>query len=889
MSEIGTSAPGPTPPRASAKPRRSGFWPLRDLPTLGWLVAVVIVALLHRSLPAPRWLLIHLLLLGAVSHSVLVWSRHFTDAVLHAAPRPGDRRGQAARLAMLNLGTVLVVLGVTVDRWPATLVGATAIAVAVGWHGVALVRMLRSALPARFGLTVHYYVAAATTLPVGAALGAWMTHGTSESTHERVMVAHVTLNLLGWLGLTVLGTLVTLWPTMLRTRIVDGAETAATRALPVLIAGIGTVLAASLLDQTLLAALGLAIYLAGIVVLAVPFVRTARARPPSAFPTLSVLAGVAWLVGTLAILVVGLATASGWMAAHDRLTQLTPALAAGFAAQVLLGALSYLIPVVLGGGAAAVRAANAVLDRAGPLRVTMVNAGLLAALSTESSPVRVLGSALVLLGLAIFVPLAGLAVRAALRAKADPKPGARLGPAPVRPRGQANGLAVAGLALGVLAAAAGIAIDPGHGGATTVASASGGVVATGHTTSVVVAAKDIRFSPSRIEVPAGDRLVITVHNTDSSQTHDLVLKTGATTGRLAPGETGRLDAGVVGHNLSGWCSVVGHRQMGMVLQVVVTGADAATRHTATTSPSRTGTGSAAAKLDFSRSPSASFVAHPAELPPLSSDRVHRQTFTVRDVVTEVAPGVTQTLWTYNGTAPGPVLHGRVGDTFEITVVNHGDMAHSIDFHAGSLAPDGPMRQIPVGGSLVYRFTASKAGIWLYHCSTMPMSVHIANGMFGAVVIDPPGLPPVAHQYVMVQSELYLGAQGGPADADKVAAERPDAAVFNGVANQYDARPLTAKAGERVRVWFVDAGPSLPTAFHIVGGQFDTVYSEGGYLLRRGVGAAGGTSGGSQALALDPAQGGFVELAFPQAGTYPFVSHFMVDAERGAHGLFKISP
>jgi nitrite reductase (NO-forming) len=170
---------------------------------------------------------------------------------------------------------------------------------------------------------------------------------------------------------------------------------------------------------------------------------------------------------------------------------------------------------------------------------------------------------------------------------------------------------------------------------------------------------------------------------------------------------------------------------------------------------------------------------------------------------------------------------------------------------------------------------------MYHCSTMPMSMHIANGMYGAVIIDPPDLAPVAHEYLLVQGELYLGPQGEPADAAKIATETPDLVAFNGYADQYVHRPLTATPGERVRVWVLDAGPNTPSAFHVVGGQFDTVYLEGGYRLRPS------DPGGSQALALQPAQGGFVELVFPEAGDYPFVTHRMSDAEKGARGVFHV--
>jgi nitrite reductase (NO-forming) len=195
-----------------------------------------------------------------------------------------------------------------------------------------------------------------------------------------------------------------------------------------------------------------------------------------------------------------------------------------------------------------------------------------------------------------------------------------------------------------------------------------------------------------------------------------------------------------------------------------------------------------------------------------------------------------------------------------------------------------MRTLAPGQSLVYRFTARHSGIWLYHCSTMPMSVHIANGMFGAVVIDPPDLPKVAASYLLVQSELYLGAQDGPVDATKVAADKPDAVVFNGYVNQYDDTQLTARVGQRIRIWVLDAGPNRSSAFHVVGGQFDTVFKEGAYLLRRG----NPEHGASQVLSLGPAQGGFVELSFHQPGHYPFVSHVMVDAERGAHGIIHVA-
>jgi nitrite reductase (NO-forming) len=445
----------------------------------------------------------------------------------------------------------------------------------------------------------------------------------------------------------------------------------------------------------------------------------------------------------------------------------------------------------------------------------------------------------------------------------------------------------------------GVTLDPAATGLS-VGVPSGGAAATGQTTTVSMTMKNMRFSPSTVEVPVGNKLVIKLKNIDD-QIHDLTLATGVTSGRLAPGRSATVDAGVIGSDIDGWCSVAGHRLMGMVMKIVATGgsnsadaskaggsADQSGGHDMANMPGMTGTAdgpSAAKDIDLAKKPAKGFVARDATLPPAASETVHKLTLTVSEVERAVAPGITQKLWTYNGTAPGPVLHGKVGDVFDITLVNDGSMSHSIDFHAGALSPDKPMRDIAPGQSLEYRFTATRSGIWLYHCATMPMSLHIANGMYGVVVIDPPGLDPVDKEFVLVQGEYYLGAQKAIADYSRVKTEMPDLIAFNGYADQYRYAPLTVKAGDRVRIWVLDAGPNRPSSFHVVGGQFDTVFFEGDYLLRNG-GSTG--TGGSQALALQPAQGGFVELTFDEPGNYSFISHIMSDAEKGASGIIRVT-
>ncbi len=855
-------------------------WHLRaGTVVFAWLAALVVLAVAHRFVPLSGWLLIHLLGLGAAGNAILIWSRHFADALLRL-PSDTSHAGEVLRIAAFNAGALTVITGMLAGRWPPVLAGGVVVAAVALAHAVTLVRALRTALPARFGDTVRYYVAAAALLPVGAGLGVAMANpGLPDELHERFVIAHAAVNLYGWVGLMVLGTLVTFWPTMLRTRMAGGVEVVARRGLPVLLAALGVGAVAAALGSPVGTAAGALGYLVAVGWVLRPHLAEIRAKHPADFATLSVLAGVVWLLGSLAYATVVFGIAPTWPAAVEAAGTVTVAVLAGFLVQVLLGSLTYLATVVVGGRAASLVAA-AELERGAPWRLAVANGALLLCVLPTPSLVRVGASMLVLVAYASFLPLLARAVRRARQYRGVPSASSSTPPpAPLRRR---LGVAAAGLGVVVLVAAAGVAGDPAAVGINTGAIAS--VAATGQTTQLEVHIEGMRFVPDVIDVPAGNRLVVTLVNTGTNL-HDLVLSNGTRTGRIAPGQRAVLDAGVIGADLDGWCAVAGHRQMGMTMSVRVTGApvvqhDQDARHDTSHDMA---TDAAMPAADIARSlraaPGPGFVPRDAVLPPVMPD--HRITLPVTEAEREVAPGITQRLWTFGGTAPGPTLRGKVGDVFEITLVNDGTTGHSIDFHAGALAPDKPMRTIQPGQRLVYRFTATRAGVWLYHCSTMPMSVHIANGMFGAVVIDPPNLPRVDREYLLVQSEFYLGAPGGEVDAGKVAAEKPDLVVFNGYANQYDHAPLTARVGERVRIWVLAAGPNRGTSFHVVGGQFDTVWSEGDYRLPPG-------AGGAQTLGLFAAQGGFVELTFPEPGRYPFVSHAMVDAERGAHGVIAVT-
>lgn len=839
-----------------------------------WLALAAAAATTQNSLPVARWLAIHLFLLGAVTTAIVVWTEHFAVALLHA--RLPDPRWSDARLALVNLGVGGVLTGVWADIPALTGAGCTILVAAIAAHLVTLLRMGRGALGGRLAAVVGFYRAAAVAL-IGSAVLGWLlaTGHAGPHSYERLRSAHIHLAVFGWVALPVLGTLFMLWPTVLGVRMADRTTRVARRVLVLAGGGLLVAVVALAAGRRWPAVAGLAGYAAGIAVALELFARSARSargrRPVSAAAAWQLGAGAGWLF-TVVATDLGHLAADPLPAARDRMTSLVPVLLVGFVAQILIGALTYLLPVVLGRGHEERAALRAVLEWGWPVRIAVLNAGVALAALRVPGPGGTAGMAAAAAAGAVFLALAGTVLLTASG-----------GPARTLLRRPALLGAAAGTAV-VLAAVLVAGSGGGTSGGQVLAVGPGSTATAPRTVDVTLA--DMRIRPGRIEVPKGTDLRLRVTNKDA-QRHDLKVGGGPSTPLLAPGQSRTLDLGPVTGDRHAWCTVPGHRAAGMTLDIVVRGdAMAGMQQQSTGQSGATGQDGATGPLDLSGAFAPGWQARPAELAPAPGAVVHRVELHAAERTVEVAPGVRQTMWTFGGTAPGPVLHGRVGDVFEVTLVNDDTaMGHGIDFHAGSLAPDRPMRTIQPGERVVYRFRADHAGAWLYHCSSMPMLQHIGNGMYGAVVIDPPGLPKVDHEYVVVTSELYLGTPGSPAQVAKMRQDTPDAWVFNGVAAQYDKAPLTLRAGQRARFWVVAAGPSDGTAFHIVGTVFDTVYKEGAYLLRPGQSGAGG----SQVLDLSVAQGGFVETVFPQPGHYAFVDHDMRKAEDGAHGIVAVTP
>jgi nitrite reductase (NO-forming) len=299
---------------------------------------------------------------------------------------------------------------------------------------------------------------------------------------------------------------------------------------------------------------------------------------------------------------------------------------------------------------------------------------------------------------------------------------------------------------------------------------------------------------------------------------------------------------------------------------------------ATAAASATGSAGAAAAVA-----APSHAPRDATLPPVGPGTVHHYTITLKDEVLDIAPGVRFTGWTFEGSAPGPVIHVRQGDMVDITLVNGGAIPHSIDFHAALTAPNVSFASVPAGGSLHFRFRADTPGAFMYHCGTPPVLAHIANGMYGAIIVDPKGgLPPVAKSVVLVSGEWYLTGDGRTTPAtlnfDKARAMLPDYVTFNGYAAQYKDNPLTADPGDTVRFYVVDAGPSLNTDFHVVGAILDRVYLDGTTTdVLRGV----------QTQLVPPGGGMVFDVKFANRGIFPFVSHSFAAVDMGEVGLVNV--
>ncbi|MBI2550075.1 nitrite reductase, copper-containing [Candidatus Woesearchaeota archaeon] len=264
------------------------------------------------------------------------------------------------------------------------------------------------------------------------------------------------------------------------------------------------------------------------------------------------------------------------------------------------------------------------------------------------------------------------------------------------------------------------------------------------------------------------------------------------------------------------------------------------------------------------------------------------TLVSKEVISEIAPGITYVYWTFNETVPGPFLRVREGDVVELTLYNDPSSTHnhSIDLHAVTGPGGGAvLTQVEPGKSKTIRFKALNPGLYVYHCATPDVPMHVAHGMYGLILVEPKGgLPSVDREFYVMQGELYttqpIGMKGLQVfDAQKMLDEQPEYVLFNGRVKALADKPLTANVGETVRVYMGNGGVARISSFHVIGEIFDTVYPE----------AATSALLHNVQSTIVPAGGATItDFRLEVPGSFVLVDHALARIDRGAWGILKVA-
>ncbi|KAB8043706.1 copper-containing nitrite reductase [Janthinobacterium aquaticum] len=346
-----------------------------------------------------------------------------------------------------------------------------------------------------------------------------------------------------------------------------------------------------------------------------------------------------------------------------------------------------------------------------------------------------------------------------------------------------------------------------------------------------------------------------------------------------------------------YCSIPGHRQIGMEGKLEVTGP--ALAEAPAPAPATDKSDAALALYTPAPSPmrgpdpsAVSVAANPASVPAAIGQRAPqllKYRMETVELPGKLDDGTSFTYWTFNRQVPGPMLRARVGDTVELTLFNARDskMIHSIDLHAVTGGHGGGEHtQVAPGQEKTITFKALHPGLYVYHCATPLVPQHIAAGMYGMILVEPEGgLSKVDREYYVMQGEMYTGRpHGAPVhqepSLEKMSNELPDYYVFNGeVGALSKTHKLQAKVGETVRIYFGVGGPNKISSFHIIGEVFDKVYSEGSLSsIKHDV----------QTTLVAPGGATIVELKMEHPGSYLLVDHALSRAGKGAVGVLEVT-
>jgi nitrite reductase (NO-forming) len=400
----------------------------------------------------------------------------------------------------------------------------------------------------------------------------------------------------------------------------------------------------------------------------------------------------------------------------------------------------------------------------------------------------------------------------------------------------------------------------------------------------------------KLSANVGDTVEITISSGEGAQ-HDIVIpdlsvasakfdkSTGATKVRFKVTKAGTFEY---------FCTIAGHRQIGMEGVLEVAGSSAASAGaTAAAKTKQPAAAKAPAGASVDKAlPAVSVAMDPNAVPAPIGARAP-QTMKVRietvELVGKLDDGTTFTYWTFDKKVPGPMLRVKQGDTVELTLANAKDSkaVHSIDLHSVTGPHGGAgFLQVPPGQEKTISFKALNPGLYVYHCATALVPEHISAGMYGMMLVEPAaGFPKVDREFYVMQGDIYTKHKHGtkghqPFDTDKLAAEQPDYYVFNGqVGALTKEHKMQAKVGETVRIYFGVGGPNKISSFHVIGEIFDRVWTEASTSAPRE---------NVQTTTVPPGGAAILEMKVEYPGKYVLVDHALSRVGKGLAGILEVT-
>ncbi|HEX2989367.1 MAG TPA: copper-containing nitrite reductase [Anaerolineales bacterium] len=337
------------------------------------------------------------------------------------------------------------------------------------------------------------------------------------------------------------------------------------------------------------------------------------------------------------------------------------------------------------------------------------------------------------------------------------------------------------------------------------------------------------------------------------------------------------------------CLLAGHKEAGMVGKFEVAGSAALNEESSPAASVNNVVSSEPVVVNNPATKGADIVRDPTDIPaklPVRDPETVRIDLEAVELEGQLADGTTFKYWTFNGQVPGPFYRVRVGDTIEVHMKNltNSTMAHSVDFHAVT-GPGGgaTMTQTAPGEETMFTAKALNPGLYVYHCATPMVAQHIANGMYGLILVEPEeGLPPVDREFYVMQGEIYTNEAYGSTgllteNLDALLDENPEYLVFNGaVGGLTEQKPLKANVGETVRIFFGVGGPNFTSSFHVIGEIFDRVYDQASLTSPALTNV--------QTTLVPPGGATMVEFTLEVPGNYILVDHALARLQRGLAGF-----